>query len=503
MSTLLKRSFVIIPVLAALGVVGFFVLSRRSPTYDFITVRKGTVVQEVNVTGTVQPIQALALAFEQAGRVSRVAVTVGSRISPGQVLVELDVRELAAELREAEANIAFEEAKLVELRRGARPEELALARTQLANAQALVAQGDRSLAEALVDAYTKADDAIRAKADTIFTDPRSSQPRLNFLLTDPRLTVAIEDGRFRIEAVLTAWGVAPAGATVVERNLSELRSFLEVVAAGANSLTPTTGLSQATIDTYQLDVSAARTNVNAAVTNVSAAEEKLTQARANVELAQQELRLKEAGATAEQLAAQSAQLSRAQARGDTIRARLVKYRLTSPIAGIVTKQDAEVGEIIAPQAPVVSVISSNRFEVEANVPEVDIVKLKLGQAARITLDAYGSDVLFGARVSKIDPGETVIDGVPTYRATFHFDEPDERIRSGMTANIDITTATREDVFVLPQRAIGTKDGKRVVRIPDGNVVRIVRVQTGLRGVDGNVEMLSGVREGDRVLIPQS
>ncbi|MFQ5676657.1 MAG: efflux RND transporter periplasmic adaptor subunit, partial [bacterium] len=148
----------------------------------------------------------------------------------------------------------------------------------------------------------------------------------------------------------------------------------------------------------------------------------------------------------------------------------------------------------------VSVISAGRFEIEANVPEADVAKLEIGDTARMTLDAYGDDIVFEARVSKIDPAETVIEGVATYKTTLQFVGGESRAKPGMTANIDILTDSRENVIVIPQRAVITKDGERFVRIETGEEEPEERpVQIGLRGFDGNVEIIEGLEEGEKVI----
>ena len=133
------------------------------------------------------------------------------------------------------------------------------------------------------------------------------------------------------------------------------------------------------------------------------------------------------------------------------------------------------------------------------MPEADIAKVSVGNTSIVTLDAYGRDVVFEAKVVAIDPAETIVDGVATYKVTFQFIEDDERIKSGMTANIDITSDNRENVIAVPQRSIIRKNGDKFVRILDGNNVKEIKVETGLYGSDGNIEIIRGINEGDKVI----
>jgi len=210
--------------------------------------------------------------------------------------------------------------------------------------------------------------------------------------------------------------------------------------------------------------------------------------------------LKEAGAEPEKIAAQQARVKAAEASVSNIEAQLQKTVLRSPITGVVTRQDAKIGEIIGANSVITSLISDAAFEIKANIPEVDITKVEVGDSARVTLDAYGNDVVFTVTVSMIDPAETVIEGVSTYKVTFGFEENDDRIRSGMTANIDVETERREQVLYVPQRAVITKDQLKLIRVVTGkNTFEEVEIEIGIRGSYGNIEIISGIEEGDQIV----
>jgi len=207
-----------------------------------------------------------------------------------------------------------------------------------------------------------------------------------------------------------------------------------------------------------------------------------------------------AGTVTEQITAQEALVEDAEASVRNSRAKIAKTIIRSPIKGIVTKQDAKVGEIVSASAVIVSVISEANFEIEANIPEADIAKIKIGDAAKVTLDAYGSDVVFEAGVMNIEPAETIIEGIATYKTTLQFFEDDTRIKSGLTANIDILAGKKENVITIPLRSVITKNGDSIVRILKDRMIEEVRVETGLRGSYGNVEVIEGVNEGDEVIL---
>ena len=274
---------------------------------------------------------------------------------------------------------------------------------------------------------------------------------------------------------------------------------MDKIALAINTISASSNISQTTLDSYKAAILAGRTNINTAVEGVSSADENLRSADSALSLAQQQLNLKKASATPEQIAAYEAEVAKASANARNVEAQLAKTILRAPIKGIVTKQDAKVGEIVGANVAIVSLASAAEFQIEANMPEADIAKISVGQDARVTLDAYGSDIEFDAKVVKIDPAETIIDGVSTYKVTLQFLKNDSRVKSGMTANTDIIGEVRTGVLFVPQRTVTSKDGDKFVSIVDGETVKDIKVKTGLRGSDGSIEILEGLKEGDKVL----
>jgi RND family efflux transporter MFP subunit len=183
-----------------------------------------------------------------------------------------------------------------------------------------------------------------------------------------------------------------------------------------------------------------------------------------------------------------------------IQAEIEKRSIKSPMDGIVTDIVAKRGETISPGSVAVAVISASNFQVSANLPEIDVAKVKAGLQADVTLDAYGSEVNFPMVVTSISLAEDIVEGVAVYELILQFVKADERIKSGLTADITVKSERRDNVLAVPQRAvIARKDGK-FVQILEGETTVDKKVTTGLRGSDGNLEITSGLNEGDQVLV---
>ncbi len=506
-----KKPIVISFIVIALVLAGYFYFTReKESNYEFVIAGRGEIVQEVSVTGRIKSAEDVKLAFEKNGKVSNIYVKVGDKTITGQVLARLDSSELYAQLAQAQADLKTQEAKLDELNRGTREEEIKVQEVKVENAKISLEEAKKNLINKIQDGYTKSDDAVRDKIDQFLKSPAIPITQIIFSITDSQSGTDIEWQRLVIEHTLKVWKSSldklnllsdlNSYLNTAKNNLNKIKSFLDVTALAVNSLTVSSNLSQATIDSWRADISMARTNINTALSNLVAAEEKLKIAEANLLLEQQHLSLKKAGATAEEIKAQEAQVEKAQAIILTYEAQIAKTVIRSPISGIVTKQTAKIGEIISANNPVVYIINESNFEIEANVPEADIVKIRIGNSAKITLDAYGEEIVFGAKIIDIEPAETIIEGIATYKTTFQFDQEDGRIKPGMTANIDILTARIENVIKIPQRAVITKGGEKIVRILNPlQEISEVKIKSGLRGSDGSIEIIEGIKEGDRVI----
>jgi HlyD family secretion protein len=335
-------------------------------------------------------------------------------------------------------------------------------------------------------------------------------PAFVISITNESLKREVEAKRKEAEVVLVAWQTLvnkhPDALTddipEIKTYLHTLQLFFDALSSAINTLEAQNGLSATTIDTYKTDVYSARTNVNSAMTNILAGEQILSAAKATLLVEKKTLALKNSPAGTEEVKIQEALVDKARALVQKYKSELGKKTIISPLNGVITKKSAKVGEIVGAQSVVLSIISTANYEIETYIPEADIRKVNVGDKARITLDAYDDDVIFEATVSSIEPAETEIDGVSTYKAVMQFVKADERIRSGMTANIDITTDKKEAVLAVPSRAIHRIDDKEYIKIQIGKETIDILVTTGIKNDSGLVEISGEVAEGDVVILEQ-
>jgi len=175
-----------------------------------------------------------------------------------------------------------------------------------------------------------------------------------------------------------------------------------------------------------------------------------------------------------------------------------KTILRAPIDGVVTKIAKKKGEYISMTDIAVSMVSP-RYEVDVDIPETDVAKLNIGDTVTLTLDAFGDDTKFSGKVTSIDPASTEVQDVVYYKVKVALDETDKEIKPGMTANVTVSTDFRQGVLQIPFRAVRS-NGEKHVRVLENGQIREAMVKLGLRGDDGQVEILDGLKEGEEIVL---
>lgn len=489
---------------AVLLIVLFFALRNGNTAQETMVVEQGDVVEKVILTGKIKPAEEVDLAFDRTGKVATINTQIGASVFAGQTLVSLDSNEVYADYLKAQANVASAQARLDEFKRGSRPEEIAISQSEVSNATIALANAEDKLRSALYESYAKADDVVRNNVDSLFSNPRTNNPQISIPVNDTQLKNEINISRYQIENLLMAWDQNPSDisrATIVKitSDLTTIKMFVDKVAFAVNALSANSSLSATTVDGYKTSISTARTSLISAQSSISTAEEKFNTAKSTLLIAQKNLALEQAGTSVEEINAQEAQVLQYQAQLQVVGAQLSKMTIRAPFAGLVTKQDAKRGGIVTAGTPIVSVISGDNLEIEANVSEISVGKVSVGNMVLITMDAFPGKT-FAGKVAYIEPGETIVDGVVNFKVRIVFSENYPEIKTGLSTNLEIITAMRENVVKVAEYAITTHDGKKYAFKKEGKREVEVEVTTGFKGSDGFVEVLSGLSPGDTVVL---
>jgi HlyD family secretion protein len=180
--------------------------------------------------------------------------------------------------------------------------------------------------------------------------------------------------------------------------------------------------------------------------------------------------------------------------------------LYAPFDGVVAKIVGEVGEYSTPSPPgvptppAIDLIDPTCLYVSAPMDEVDAPKIRVGQPARITIDAYGKRQ-FEARVRRVAPYVTAVEKqARTVDVEVDFAKPEEikELLVGYSANVEIVLEVRDDVLRVPTAAL-LEGGKVLLYQADSGVLEERKVKTGIANWE-YTEVLEGLQAGDRIAV---
>jgi len=505
-----STQYAVIAVVILAGGGWYFFSGKSDTTGQTITLQKGDFFQQVAVAGEVKPAQNVDLAFEQSGRVSGVYASVGQVVSSGTVLAALSSGDLAASVSQKEAALQAQQAKLEGLKAGAQPEDIAASLAAVEKAKQDLANMYTGISDKLADAFGKGTDAVRVQLSPMFSGADTTDPQLSYSTTDSQSAIDASSARVQSRTALTDWQtdlstISPYSDVVtLEKSITKGLAHLGIIRALTqeviNTLTSGTNLSAANLASYKAAATIALSETNAAITSLNNVAQDVASQKIAIQQLHAQYELKKAGATSHDIAAQQAAVDGAAADVANARAQLSKMALRAPFTGTVTSMDAKVGQVVSPSTPVISMISNGAFQIESYVPEVNIALIRIGNSATATLDAYGDNESFAAKVVSIDPASTLRDGVSTYRIVLQFSGTDNRVKAGMTANVSIVTLQKKDVLSLPQALVIYRDGKAFVQVLVGDATEEREVTVGEVSSLGEIEILSGLSAGDTVVL---
>jgi len=283
----------------------------------------------------------------------------------------------------------------------------------------------------------------------------------------------------------------------------------------------------ATIDpaTFEAQVAQARANLLSAKANVEKAEATLVDAKRtmdrNRELLSKNLIAKSDLDTAEtnyetskaQVSVSRSQIAQAEAALKIAETNLGYTKILSPVDGVVISRSVDIGQTVAAsfQTPTLFTIAQDltKMQIDTNVDEADIGKVRVGQDVEFTVDAY-PDIIFKGKVSQVRNAPITVQNVVTYDVVIKMDNPDLQLKPGMTANVSIVLSIKKGVLKLSNAALrfspDAKDkGKgrqkgRGVWIIENKIPKRIPVSVGIS--DGNYsELLSGdIKEGQEIIV---
>ena len=503
----LRLIVAVVVVLAVLGAAWWYISSNASPAVGSYTVTRGNVAAALDEPGTVAAEDKTNLSFQEAGQIAHVYVQEGDAVSAGAALADLDSASLQANVQEADAAVAAVQAKLDALRTGATPQEIAISQTALTSAEQTLANSYVSVPTTIEGAYASANDAVRNQLATFFTNPESANPQLTFSVSDSQVAIDISSERLQASSELNTWqaedqhiasGAPPSTLdTLLQNTLAHLAVAKTLLTTALNAVVDANNVNLAAI--YKTDVTTGLNEVNSSVGSVNALAQTIASQEAAVAQAQAGLGLTTASSTAQAIEEQQAAVEQAQAALAAAQVALNNASLDAPFPGTVQNLTAQVGEVVAPGMPVLSLVNNNGLKIETYVSEADVAKIKVRDAAQVTLDAFGTAAAFPATVTTVDSAETQVNGVPSYLVTLHFTTAEPQVKDGMTGNVRVVLGEDDNVIMVPSGLVLNEGNQYFVLEKTATGTAQKQVQIGLVGDNGTTEITSGANVGDTLV----
>jgi HlyD family secretion protein len=491
------KTLAIVALVAAAAVGGYLrfrttqVSASEAPTTA--SVQRGSLSATVAGAGNIRAHQTADLSFGQSGTVKAINVAVGNRVKTGDLLAELDTADLELSLRNAEVGLKNAQDTLAQAENPNTEQDISNARAALASAQAAydkVAAGasasELTTAQAAVASAQAAYDAAVKSAGT------SDSSLVSAAATFEKARIAVQQAQaaydkisWRGDAAATSQAQDLQSATI---DYDSAKAAYDAAAATADSDAKSKVASAAaTLQSAKTTLADLKGQVTAS--DLAAAQATLTQAQNNLDELLSgpdavSLDIARNGVETAQIAVEQATLALQQA------------QIVAPFDGMITAVDAVVGQ--AASGAAVTIADLDNLEVVVDMSEVDVNQLRTGQQVEITLDAL-TDVTLQGTVTQIAPAGLLSSGVVNYPVTVALAKTAEGVKTGMTANLSIIVDQRDDVLMVPNRAVRTVNRQKVVTLWTNGQQIQTPVQTGLNN-DTMTEITSGVNEGDVVVL---
>lgn len=471
-------------------------IASGAPAPEVAKITRGPLAVSISAIGNVRPAQSADLIWQTSGKVGQVLVKTGQAVSEGQILAELDPTTLPNSILQAKIDLINAQNNLNDLYK---PDPYAIAQAQdkLDKAQeeldALQNPTAASIAQAeldIVDAQKAVDDAEYALNSLL--NGRGNARLINEAQAKYLLA------KDRVEQVQRIYDETPgnpnedAGKAQALANLEGAKRDRDRALASLNwylgkPSEQELAEAQGKLDLANANLADAQKNL-AKLKDPSEMDIKLAQAK--VDDSKKNLADLQSGPSEDDVTIAETRVNLAQANVNLA-------SLTAPFDGTITEVNLLPGDQITAGAPAFQIDDLSNLYVDLEVSEIDIQQIEVGQSVDLIFDAIVDQTYQGV-VSEIGQVGTSSQGVINFTVTVQLQDPDQAIRSGMTAEANIHVAQVDNILQVPSRFIFDDNGKRYVYHVNGDAVEQVFLQVGLSSGSASEIITNDLKEGDQV-----
>jgi len=396
-----KKKFLIIggAAIVVLAAAGFYFWGGNSSAAQYLTakVERGNLRNTVTATGTLQAVTTVQVGSQASGTISALYADYNSVVKKGQVVAQLDPAVSKAQVEQAKANLQQAQASLQQAKAG------------VANSRAGVSDAQARVQAASSTAQNNQAGVAAAQANLAVLKAQQDDA-LSLLKQQEALVKGGVIAQRDLETAQTAYRTAQAR---YEQGVAQLNQAQLSQQSSAGS-----GIAQS-----QAQVQQSQAQVGQSQAQVQAAEAQVQQAVAALQLAE---------------------------------VNLAHTTIASPIDGVVVSRDVSVGQTVAASlsAPTLFTIANDltKMQVIANIDQADIGLVENAKSVKFTVDAFpGKD--FDGQIAQMRLNPQNVQNVVTYNVVIDVDNPEQKLKPGMTANLTVTIDERNNVLKVPNAAL--------------------------------------------------
>lgn len=481
---------IILPVLLLLLVCSSYMFSckKNISVPETAVVSRGDIVLTVESSGNVDTALSKNLSFPFSGKVLK-SVKKGDMIKKGNTLIEIDNRKTIFLVEQAKENIKIAESSLKIAKINFKG---ALDANHIATQSA---QKNNELYQQLSDNAHKnlenTNIASDASIESAATALKNAQDSFNTSISQAQTAINNANEQLRIdrqEKNILGDSRIVADENAVSSAVASYNSTLAAATASVNSAAAALNLAkeQARLNSESAEGAYAQALINQSIAYWNT-------------LSSLEQAGRQISSTMESIKTAEIQVNLAKINLDITSLELENSRIIMPFDGFIQTVNVSEGEYLSPYVIAATVIS-DEFVVKTDIEETDIGKIKKGQEADITLDAYPDEKIKGI-VDSVSPISKNTAGVISFQITIKPEKSKlELLKYGISANITIYTGKFENVLLVPSLAVFEENDKSYVWIADENDKPLkTEVKTGASNFE-NIEIKSGLKEGDEVFL---
>ena len=488
--------------------------NKNTTSYTTATVEKGTLIVSVTGTGQISASNQIDIKSKASGDVLYFNAQNGQEVKKGQLLLKLDDSDAQKAVRDAEITLQSAELDLQKMK-GINNEDGTIRGTK-EKAEDDLEKAYEDGFNAVSNAFLDLPSIMTGLQDVLFSHTFSpSQENIDYYTSNTaayntkayqyktdaydKYQVARQayDQNFQDYKSTSRFSEKSAIESLIDETYETVRDIAETVKSSNNliqlykdELTKYGIKTQSQADTHLSTLGTYTSKTNSYLSSLLSIKDTIESSKESIVNAGFDIADQEIIARQKEEAFSDAQKN------------LENYSIYAPFDGIIAATNIEKGDTISSGTSVATIITKQKVA-EITLNEVDVAKVKIGQKATITFDAV-SDLSITGEVAEIDTLGTVSQGVISYAVKITFDTQDDRVKSGMSASVVIITEVKQDVLMVPNNAVKSQDDSYYVEIFSGSKTLPQQKTVGI-GVsnDSYTEIVSGLKEGDKVVVKTS